>query len=162
MCLAIVLASKRSDVLRPRSALVLLSPQLTAKEIPFEPSLMTAPMKYPLRDLRNYIHKLRVYSEAADPQEYDVISETTKDMLARYIEGLDEKVTECYLVHLFDLEKVRSDLRQISSITGEVKALCLENDYDLVQFDSKVKERAKLVLDRLSKEITDIKRNMEF
>jgi len=119
-------------------------------------------MKHPVQVLRNYIHQLRVYNEAADPQEYDIISETTKDMLARYTKGLDEEVTGCYLVLLLDLEKVRSDLRQISSITGQVKALCLENQYELVQFDSKVKERAKVVLDRLSKEITDIKSNMEF
>lgn len=162
MCLATVLASKRSDISRPYSALVLLSPTLAANEIPFELSIMTAPIKYPFQNLRNYIHQRRVYSDAADPQEYDIISEATKDMLARYAKGLDKEVTECYLFRLLELEGMRSELRQISSITGQVKALCLEKNYELVKVDSEVKEGAKVVLNELSKEITDIRRNTDF
>jgi hypothetical protein len=68
------------------------------------------------------------------------------------------EATGCYLVCLIELENMRSEVCQISSIPGQAKALCLDKEYMSPQVDLKVRVRANLVLERMLKEIMDIRR----
>ena len=68
------------------------------------------------------------------------------------------EATECYLGRLIELEEMRSEVCWISSITGQVKAVCLAKEYMSPQVDPKVKVRTNLVLERMLKEIMDIRR----